>query len=82
MFGFIVIRGMAKVSKDNDFFCVLAVSGLLDIGCKVRPMVLPDTYQDHDSPARQYEEAGLTARDIVATALQALGVEGKAAVRA
>ncbi|MFV3076468.1 1-deoxy-D-xylulose-5-phosphate synthase [Niveispirillum fermenti] len=60
----------------------LATSGLLDLGCKVRPMVLPDTYQDHDSPAKQYEQAGLTARDIVATALKALGVEGKAAVGA
>jgi 1-deoxy-D-xylulose-5-phosphate synthase len=60
----------------------LASSGLLDGGCKVRPMALPDTYQDHDSPVKQYEEAGLQARDIVATALKALGVEGKAAVGA
>ena len=60
----------------------LAVEGLLDIGCKVRPMVLPDTYQDHDSPVKQYEEAGLQARDIVNMALKALGVEGKAAVGA
>ncbi|MFV3129282.1 1-deoxy-D-xylulose-5-phosphate synthase [Niveispirillum sp. KHB5.9] len=60
----------------------LAVEGLLDIGCKVRPMVLPDTYQDHDSPVKQYEQAGLQARDIVNTALKALGVEGRAAVGA
>jgi cell division protein FtsW len=29
LFGFIVIRGMSKVMKDNDFFTVVAVSGLL-----------------------------------------------------
>ena len=59
----------------------LATAGLLDGGLKIRPMVLPDRFLDHDSPARQYEEAGLAARHIVATALQALGIEA-AAVRA
>jgi 1-deoxy-D-xylulose-5-phosphate synthase len=53
----------------------LAVSGLLDHGVKIRPMVLPDWFLDHDTPAKQYEAAGLTARHIVATALRALGVE-------
>ncbi|MQP65893.1 1-deoxy-D-xylulose-5-phosphate synthase [Niveispirillum sp. SYP-B3756] len=52
----------------------LASSGLLDGGCKVRPMVLPDAYQDHDTPQKQYDEAGLNARHIVDTALKALGV--------
>ena len=51
----------------------LATAGLLDGGLKIRPMVLPDRFLDHDSPARQYEEAGLAARHIVATALGALG---------
>ncbi|UKJ75190.1 1-deoxy-D-xylulose-5-phosphate synthase [Azospirillum brasilense] len=51
----------------------LAMAGLLDGGLKIRPMVLPDRFLDHDSPARQYEEAGLAARHIVAMALQALG---------
>ena len=62
----------------------LANEGLLDQGVKIRPMVLPDTFQDHDSPAKQYEEAGLTARHIVAKALQALGIEkaGVGVVRA
>lgn len=59
----------------------LAMTGLLDGGLKIRPMVLPDRFLDHDSPAKQYEEAGLAARHIVATALQALGIEA-AAVRA
>ncbi len=33
--------------------------------CRVRTMHLPDIFQDHDAPERQYEQAGLTARDIV-----------------
>jgi 1-deoxy-D-xylulose-5-phosphate synthase len=45
-------------------------------------MVLPDRYQDHDSPAKQYEEAGLAAQHIVATALTALGASAAAAARA
>ncbi|WP_207456033.1 1-deoxy-D-xylulose-5-phosphate synthase [Azospirillum sp. SYSU D00513] len=59
----------------------LATAGLLDNGLKIRPMVLPDVFLDHDSPAKQYERTGLNARGIVATALQALGLEA-AAVRA
>ncbi|BAI75392.1 1-deoxy-D-xylulose-5-phosphate synthase (plasmid) [Azospirillum sp. B510] len=57
----------------------LAMAGLLDGGLKIRPMVLPDLYLDHDSPAKQYEAAGLTAQHIVRTALQALGMESAAA---
>jgi len=53
----------------------LAMSGQLDHGLKVRTMVLPDVFLDHDSPNVQYETAGLTARHIVATALSALGRE-------
>jgi 1-deoxy-D-xylulose-5-phosphate synthase len=51
----------------------LANAGLLDHGLKVRPMVLPDRFIDHASPARQYAEAGLDAPHIVATAVAALG---------
>lgn len=61
----------------------LATAGLLELGCKVRPMVLPDLYQDHDTPYKQYEAAGLNARHIVETALKALGIDqGAKAVRA
>ncbi|PWC52628.1 hypothetical protein, partial [Azospirillum sp. TSO22-1] len=52
----------------------LATSGLLDGGLKIRPMVLPDRFLPQDSPVKQYEEAGLNARSIVATALAALGI--------
>ena len=51
----------------------LAMSGLLDHGLKIRTMVLPDVFLDHDSPQAQYDQAGLNARHIVATALSALG---------
>lgn len=51
----------------------LATSGLLDRGLKVRPMVLPDTFIDHDRPERMYELAGLGAAGIVSQALAALG---------
>jgi 1-deoxy-D-xylulose-5-phosphate synthase len=51
----------------------LAMAGLLDHGLKIRPMILPDRFIDHASPARQYEQAGLDAKGIVATALAALG---------
>ena len=52
---------------------ILATDGLLDSGLKIRPMVLPDRFIDHDTPEKQYDEAGLNARAIVATALAALG---------
>jgi len=46
--------------------------GLTDNGLKIRTMRLPDVYQDHDSPDKQYDEAGLNAPHIVETALKAL----------
>jgi 1-deoxy-D-xylulose-5-phosphate synthase len=51
----------------------LATSGMLDTGVKVRPMILPDTFIEHDKPERMYEVAGLNASSIVATVLAALG---------
>jgi 1-deoxy-D-xylulose-5-phosphate synthase len=51
----------------------LAASGALDRGLKIRPMVLPDAFLDHDAPFAQYETAGLNASSIVATAMAALG---------
>ena len=52
----------------------LAGSGLLDRDLKVRAMVLPDTFIDHDKPEKMYAEAGLDAASIVATACRALGL--------
>ncbi|MEE8445745.1 MAG: transketolase C-terminal domain-containing protein, partial [Alphaproteobacteria bacterium] len=42
-------------------------------GLKIRPMVLPDRFLDHDKPDLQYEQAGLSAANIAATALAAIG---------
>jgi 1-deoxy-D-xylulose-5-phosphate synthase len=53
----------------------LAINGLLDHGLKIRTMVLPDIFIDHDSPNAQYDQAGLNARHIAAMALSALGRE-------
>ncbi len=53
----------------------LAWKGLLDGGLKVRPMVLPDRFIDHDSQAKQIAAAGLSAKDIVAAALGAIGID-------
>ncbi|MCZ8019095.1 1-deoxy-D-xylulose-5-phosphate synthase [Novosphingobium sp.] len=46
--------------------------GLLDAGLKIRTMRLPDTFQDHDAPDKQYDEAGLNAPQIVEAVLKAL----------
>ena len=52
----------------------LAWKGLLERGLKLRPMVLPDIFIDHDSQAKQLAVAKLSAKDIVAAALAAIGV--------
>jgi 1-deoxy-D-xylulose-5-phosphate synthase len=48
--------------------------GLVDGGLKLRTMRLPDRFQEHDKPEKQYDEAGLNARQIVDTVLKALRV--------
>jgi 1-deoxy-D-xylulose-5-phosphate synthase len=51
----------------------LAEHGALDRGCKVRSMVLPDVFLDHDTPNAMYAKAGLDARGIVVKVFEALG---------
>jgi 1-deoxy-D-xylulose-5-phosphate synthase len=46
--------------------------GLLDAGLKIRTMRLPDIFQDHDNPDKQYDTARLNAPHIVETVLKAL----------
>ena len=43
---------------------VIANNGLLRPGFDIRTMTLPDIFQEHDDPVRQYETAGLAAGDI------------------
>jgi 1-deoxy-D-xylulose-5-phosphate synthase len=51
----------------------LAEHGALDSGLKVRSIVLPDVFQDQDSPASMYAKAGLDSAGIVAKVFDALG---------
>jgi 1-deoxy-D-xylulose-5-phosphate synthase len=60
----------------------LANSGGLDHGLKVRTMTLADRFIDHASPEAMYADAGLTAGDIAAVALRALGVASLGRIRA
>lgn len=54
-----------------------AREGLLEKGCKVRTLFLPDTYQNHNAPAAQYAEAGLDAEHLLEVALQNLGEKAR-----
>ncbi|MCC6001086.1 MAG: 1-deoxy-D-xylulose-5-phosphate synthase [Pararhodobacter sp.] len=52
----------------------LANTGGLDQGLTVRTITLPDRFIDQDSPERMYAAASMTAEDIAARALNALGI--------
>ena len=58
---------------------LLAEDGALDAGLKIRTMVLPDVFLDHDKPEKLYARAGLDAAGIVAKAVDALGAAGEGA---
>jgi len=58
---------------------MLANEGLLDGRCAVRTMTLPDRFIDQAAPDAMYADAGLTAVDIAATALQAAGMQANRA---
>lgn len=53
----------------------LANTGQLDGRLAVRTMTLPDRFIDQAAPDAMYADAGLTATDIAATAMQALGAK-------
>jgi 1-deoxy-D-xylulose-5-phosphate synthase len=52
---------------------LLADRGMLDRGLKVRSLVLPDLFIDHDKPERMYAGAGLDAAGIVRRVFEILG---------
>jgi len=52
----------------------LAEEGLLDGGLRMRAMVLPDTFIDHDKPEKMYAQAGLDAKGIVSKVQEVLGM--------
>ena len=51
----------------------LVKNDLIKDGLKIRPMHLPDRFQDQDTPYEMYENAKLNAKHIVQTALIAIG---------
>jgi len=53
----------------------LAHQGLLDGGLKVRTLAIPDRYIEHDTQDQQMIQCGLTACDIAASAMGALGLD-------
>jgi 1-deoxy-D-xylulose-5-phosphate synthase len=55
----------------------LAEHGMLDGGLRMRSMVLPDEFLDHDSPNAMYARAGLDAKGIVAKVFETLGKDAK-----
>jgi len=57
---------------------LLSENGMLDGGLRVRAMVLPDVFLDHDTPAAMYGRAGLDAKGIVAKVFETLGKDYKA----
>ncbi|MBP7241480.1 1-deoxy-D-xylulose-5-phosphate synthase [Amaricoccus sp.] len=61
---------------------LLAEAGVFDRGLKFRSMVLPDTFIDHDSPAKMYASAAMNAEHVEAKVLGVLGVAQVGARRA
>jgi 1-deoxy-D-xylulose-5-phosphate synthase len=57
----------------------LAEHGALDQGLRIRTLVLPDVFQDHDKPEAMYAQAGLDAEGVARAALVALGADNVAA---
>jgi 1-deoxy-D-xylulose-5-phosphate synthase len=57
---------------------LLADNGMLDGGLRMRSLVLPDMFQDHDTPAAMYAQAGLDSKGIVKKVFETLGKDFKA----
>ena len=55
----------------------LAEANLFSAGLKVKPLVLPDVFIDHDKPEVMYAKAGLDAAGIVAAVFAALGRDAR-----
>jgi 1-deoxy-D-xylulose-5-phosphate synthase len=60
----------------------LADMGLLDGDLKVRTMVLPDIFQEHDTQELMYREAGLDAQGITELALSLVRPQQREGVQA
>ena len=51
---------------------MLSERGIFDKGLKIRSMILPDQFIDHDTPENMYKTAGLDAKAIEQKVLNAL----------
>jgi 1-deoxy-D-xylulose-5-phosphate synthase len=76
----ITIEEASMGGFSTQVFHHLALNGLLDGGLRYRPMVLPDRFIDHMSPAAQIIDAALDSKSIVRTVLSALGRDTREAV--
>ena len=56
----------------SHVFHMLSEKGLLDKGLKIRSMILPDLFIEHDTPENMYKTAGLDASAIEQKVLDAL----------
>ena len=56
----------------SHVFQMLSERGIFDRGLKIRSMVLPDQFIDHDTPEKMYKVAGLDAKAIEQKAINAL----------
>ena len=56
----------------SHVFQMLSERGILDKGLKVRSMILPDKFLDHDNVEDMYKSAGLDSESIVQKTLEAL----------
>ena len=51
---------------------MLSERGIFDKGLKIRSMILPDLFIDHDTPENMYKVAGLDAESIEQKVLETL----------
>jgi len=56
----------------SHVFQMLSERGVFDKGIKIRSMILPDKFIDHDTPEKMYKIAGLDAEAIEQKAIEAL----------
>jgi len=56
----------------SHVFQMLSERGIFDKGIKIRSMILPDKFLEHDTPEQMYKTAGLDAEGIEQKAIEAL----------
>jgi len=56
----------------SHVFQMLSERGIFDRGLKIRSMILPDQFIDHDTPEKMYKVAGLDAKAIEQKAIDTL----------